>query len=418
MLKRWLILAMVGLAVPLWAAERTDTYFPLTPGATWKYQVTIKQGEAEPKLTSQTVTVEERKIGGKSVIVASDNAYQAKDDGVYIVGVMRDGKLEALDDPQKVVPANPRQGDTWTYREAAGVTSATCLGNESVKTAAGEYDAAKIYLVTVGGANATQTERKEVYRWFAPGVGPVKGSVLQHHANADGTLSRVEVTLELASFAAAGKGGAEATVAKPAKSVEALFAEAQAAARKGDHKAALAAYDAALAQDPKAAKVHAYKTLSLIATHNFSGAQVEIDRALALEPKAYAWHEIAGQLLVAQGKVAEGKALYDEAAKLAPEHAGAVYTDLAAALAGRKDERLSPDIDAALKAAAGAKPPSTQALFALGQSYVNAGRPEGRAYLQRYVEVASALPAGQRDERQIRLAKQLIRAIDAVKGIP
>jgi tetratricopeptide (TPR) repeat protein len=420
MLKRWLMLTMVGLACPLWAAERTDTYFPLTPGATWKYQVTIKDGDAEPKLTSQTVTVEEREIGGKRVIIASDNAYQAKDDGVYIVGVMQDGKLQPLDEPQKVVPANPKRGDTWTYREAAGVTSATCLGSESVKTAAGEYDAAKIDLVTVGGASAAQTERKEVYRWFAPGVGPVKGSVLQHHANADGTLSRVEVTLELASFSAPGKGKVEtgAVAGKAGKSVDALFAEAQAAARKGDHKTALADYDAALAQDPKAAKVHGYKTLSLMATHDFSGAQGEIDRALALEPREYAWHEIAGQLQVAQGKVREGKALYDEAAKLAPEHAGAVYTDLAAALAGRKDERLSPDIDAALKAAAAADPPSAPALFALGQSYVNAGRPEGRAYLQRYVEVASALPAGQRDERQIRLAKQLIRAIDAVKGAP
>jgi tetratricopeptide (TPR) repeat protein len=417
MLKNLFTLASLCLALPLFAAERTDTYFPLTPGATWKYQVTIKQGEAEPKYTAQTVTVEERKIDGKAVIVASDNAYAARDDGVYIVGVVKDNKVQSLDEPQKVVPANPKQGDTWTYREATGVTTATCFGNESVKIAAGEFNATKIYLVTIGGG-AAQTDRKEVYRWFAPGVGPVKGTMIQHHANPDGTLNSAEVTLELASFKVPGKVDAHATTTngKPAQSVDSLFAQAQAAARKGDHKTALADYDAAIALDPNAAKVYAYKTLSLIATRDFDAAQSAIDKAMEIAPKEYAYHEIAGQLKVTRGQIDAGKALYDQAAKLSPERAGAVYTDLAAALAARKDDRLSPQIDAALKAAAAANPPSPQALFALGQSYVNAGRPEGRTYLQRYVEVASALPADQRDERQIRLAKQLIRAIDAVKG--
>ena len=72
----------------------------------------------------------------------------------------------------------------------------------------------------------------------------------------------------------------------------------------------------------------------------------------------------------------------------------------------------------ALKKAAAANPPGTEALFALGQSYANAGRPEARQYLQRYLDAASALPAEKRDEQKVRLAKQLIRAIDAVKGIP
>jgi Tfp pilus assembly protein PilF len=417
MLKYLLVLSCVCITLPLLGAPRTDAYFPLTPGATWKYQVTLKEGSKEPRHTAQTVNVEERKIDGKAVIVASDNAYAAKDDGVYIVGVVKDGKVQPLDEPQKVVPANPKQGDTWTYREAAGVTTATCMGSESVKIAAGEFNASKIYLVTVGGG-AAQTDRKEVYRWFAPGVGPVKGSLVQHHANPDGTLTSSEMTLELASFELPGKVDGQATGVggKPARSVDALFAEAQGAARKGDHKTALADYDAAIAIDPSAARVHAYKSLSLMATRDFSSAQREIDRAMELEPRGYAWHEIAGQLKVAQGEIEAGKALYDRAARLSPEHAGAVYTDFAAALAARKDDRLSPQIDTALKAAVAANPPSTQALFALGQSYVNAGRPEGRAYLQRYVEVASALPAEQRDERQIRLARQLIRAIDAVKA--
>jgi tetratricopeptide (TPR) repeat protein len=227
--------------------------------------------------------------------------------------------------------------------------------------------------------------------------------------------------MELTSYIPAGKVGNP----KPAvgagnaqESAESLFAQAQAAARKGDHKTALAQYDAALAIDPKAAKVHAYKTLSLIATKQFDAAELAINRALSIDDKEYTFQEIAGQLKIAQGRVAEGKPLYDKAAVLSPKSAGAIYTDLAAALAARNDEKLAPEIDLALKTAAKSEPPSPQALFALGQSYASAGRPEGRQYLQHYVEVASALPAEKRDEKQIRLARQLIRALDAVKGVP
>jgi len=283
---------------------------------------------------------------------------------------------------------------------------------EKIKVAAGEYEAAKVYLVTVGGTDAS--ERKEVYRWFAAGIGPVKGSVTQRHKNVDGSIATIEITMDLASYER-GKTGDVAAQAKP--TVESLFAQGEAAARKGDHKTALAQYDAALALDPKAAKVHAYKTLSLIATKQFELAESEIKAALALNEKEYTYQEIAGQLKIAQGEIATGKALYDKAAVLSPKNAGAIYTDLAAALAQRKDEKLSPEIEKALKAAAAADPPGAEALFALGQSYVNAGRAEGKKYLQKYVEVASGLPEGKRDEQKIRLAKQLIRAIDAVKGV-
>src|SRR5258706_1489523 len=222
-----------------------DAYFPLAPGTTWKFLVTIKPDKGEPEMTAQTVTVETQKHGGKSVTAASDNAYATQDDGVYIVGVVRNAKLEALEEPQKVVPANPKQGDTWTYREAAGVTSATCLGMEKVNVGAGEYEAAKVYLVTVGGAD--QNDRKEVYRWFAKGIGPVKGSVIQHRPNPDGSISGVEVTMELTSYIPAGKVGNPKTAVAAGnaeESAESLFAQAQAAARKGDHKTALAQYDA------------------------------------------------------------------------------------------------------------------------------------------------------------------------------
>jgi tetratricopeptide (TPR) repeat protein len=200
--------------------------------------------------------------------------------------------------------------------------------------------------------------------------------------------------------------------------VAALFGEAEALAMKGEHRAALAKYDAALGQDWKAAKVHAYKALSLISLRQFEEAERSIGEALKLNAKEYTYHEIAGQLKLAQGKIAEGKALYEKAAGMSPANAGAVYTDLAAVLGARKDEKLNGEIVAALEKAASATPPSMEALFALGQTYVSAGRAEGKTYLQRYLAEAAKLPEAKRDQAKVRLAKQMIRALEAVKGAP
>jgi tetratricopeptide (TPR) repeat protein len=247
--------------------------------------------------------------------------------------------------------------------------------------------------------------------------------VTQTHLGGDGKVSTRSIALELMSVeveggakpqaAEAGKGGAGGG---SAGSAAGLFAEGEALARKGQHREAVGKYDAAVAADPKFAKAHAYRALSLMAQRDLEGAEAAIGRALAADARDYTFVEIAGQVKVAQGRVAEGKALYEKAAGMSPGNAGAVYTDLAAALAARNDEKLSGEIDGALKRAAGANPPGLEALFALGQSYVNAGRVEGKGYLQRYIEGASKLPEGKRDETKIRLARQLIRAIEAVKG--
>lgn len=415
----WKMAAVVALGVGAVAArgEGADAYFPLKAGTVWKYRVTIKADGAESS-AAQEVKAEGRELAGKAVVVVGDTAYAAKEDGVYAVGVVREGKIEGLEEAQEVVPAEPKLGDKWTYREREGVTSATCLGTERVKVGAGEYEAAKIYLSTVSGAG--QADRREVYRWFAKGVGPVKGMVKVTHLG-DGKVTTREMVLELASVDVGG-AKAQAEVVKGgaggggATSAAGLFAEGEALARQGQHREAVEKYDAAIAVDPKFAKAHAYRAISLMAQRDLEGAEGSIGRALALDPRDYTFVEIAGQVKVAQGRVAEGKALYEKAAGMSPANAGAVYTDLAAVLAARKDEKMAGEIDAALKKAAGAEPPGAEALFALGQTYVNAGRIEGKGYLQRYIEVASRLPEGKRDETKIRLARQLIRAIEAVKG--
>jgi tetratricopeptide (TPR) repeat protein len=408
----WKVLAVLAsLSLGGMARAAGDAYFPLVAGSEWKYRVTVKADQGAPAGAEQVVKVEAGELAGKNVAVAGDVAYEVRDDGVYVVGAVRGGRVEAIEEPQKVVPAEPKLGDKWTFREAGGgVTSATCLGTERVKVAAGAYDAVKIYLNTASGAGAS--DRREVYRWFAKGVGPVKGTVTDRRLE-QGKVSTREVGLELVSVEIGGNAKPQTTTASSGAE---LFAQAETLAREGKHRDAVAKYDAAIAADPKVAKPHAYKALSLMAMHDWEQAEREASRAAAMDGKDYTFQEILGQVKVGQGQIAEGKALYDKAAATSPEHAGAVYTDLAAVLAARKEDRLAPEIDAALKRAAGAEPPSPEALFALGQSYVNAGRAEGKGYLQRYIEVASKLPADKRDETKIRLARQLIRALDAVKG--
>jgi tetratricopeptide (TPR) repeat protein len=194
-----------------------------------------------------------------------------------------------------------------------------------------------------------------------------------------------------------------------------LFDEGRALAAAHDHKAAIDKYAQSLADDPNQAEVHAYKAASHLALGQVDLAQQEADAALKLDPKDFRFHEIAGQIKVAQNRIPEGRSLYDQAAKLSPANAGAIYTDLAAAMAERNDPALTGDIDAALKAAAAADPPGADALFQLGQSYANAGKQEGKAYLQRYLDVSAKLPEAQRDVQKMQVARQLIRALDVLR---
>jgi len=191
-----------------------------------------------------------------------------------------------------------------------------------------------------------------------------------------------------------------------------FFEQGQALAARHDHAAAIAKYDQSLAQDPNQADVHAYKSASLVALNQLPQAQTEISTALKLDPKDFRFPEIQGQIELTQGHIDQAKVCYDKAIAIAPHQAGAIYLDWAAALAARNDPALAAKIDAALKSAAAADPPSVEALFQLGQSYANAGKPEGKTYLQKYVEQSAKLPEAQRDAQKIQIAKQLIRALD------
>ena len=126
---------------------------------------------------------------------------------------------------------------------------------------------------------------------------------------------------------------------------------------------------------------------------------------------------IGGRLQIARGNIDEGSGLYERAAKTSPRNAGKVYADLAAALAERKDEKLSGRIESALKSAASADPPHVDAMFDLGQSYVSAGKPEGKVYLKRYLDAEAKLPDDQRDKQKMQLARKMIRAVDILNQV-
>jgi len=199
--------------------------------------------------------------------------------------------------------------------------------------------------------------------------------------------------------------------------VAGLIAHGQALAEQSNHSAALDKYNAALARDAASADAHAWKAASLIALKQLDQADTEIQKALKANSEEFTYQMIAGRLQIARGNIDDGSALYDKAAKLSPRNAGKVYADLAAALAARNDEKLNPRIEATLKSAASADPPHLDALFNLGQSYVSAGKPEGRDYLKRYLDGQGKLPEDQRDRQKMQLARKMIRAIDILNGI-
>jgi tetratricopeptide (TPR) repeat protein len=199
--------------------------------------------------------------------------------------------------------------------------------------------------------------------------------------------------------------------------VAGLVAHGQSLAEDANHSAAIEKYDAALARDSASADAHAWKAASLIALKRLDEADGEIQKALKKNADEFTYQMIAGRLQIARGNFDEGGALYERAAKLSPHHAGKVYSDLAAALAARNDEKLNERIEAALKSAAAADPPHLDALFNLGQSYVSAGKPEGREYLKRYLDGQSKLPEDQRDKQKMQLARKMIRAVDILNQV-
>ena len=217
------------------------------------------------------------------------------------------------------------------------------------------------------------------------------------------------VLLCLLSLAAQAKSD-ESTVAG-------LIAQGQALAEQSNHSAAIDKYDAALARDANSADAHAWKAASLIALKRLDEADGEIQKALKANNSEFTYQMIFGRLQIARGNIDEGVATCERAAKSSPPNAGKIYADLAASLASKNDDKLSPQIESALKSAASANPPHLDALFNLGQSYASAGKPEAKDYLKRYLDGEAKLPEDQRDKQKMQLARKMIRALDILNQV-
>jgi Flp pilus assembly protein TadD len=499
------------------AAIRAEhPYFPLAAGTTWKYRVTT-QVNAKPadKPYVQTLAAGEPipAPGGVTLFPIDADGYDIRPDGVYLYARRTGAKLAPLDEARKLLSARLRTSDAWTAGNKSGDSSyATCLGNQTVKTEAGEF-ATQCVFTTVTSADGSQAQ---VYRYYARNVGLVRETSTEKTKGADGAVTTRQVSRDLIAFTPA--AAQAATTAEPppqpsqpigadavrgelvdplgqpiaqadltlrrvdlpgvqvvqtdfagrfaangldpagtyvlesrligyapadlplhspdrkpvpaalkldaaapataatASPADGPLAEGKKLAAAGDHKAALAKYDEALAADPRNASAMAYKALSQLALARAKDAQATVESALRLNDKDAQIWEVAGQVKVAQGQIDQARSLFDKAAQLSPKTAGAIYMDLAAALAGKNDAKLSREIESALKAAAAADPPSAEALFQLGQSYANAGRQEGKTYLQRYLDLSAKLPEAERDKQKMQVARQLIRALDVIQG--
>lgn len=425
MIRMWMAVGMAALwASGAWGAAPADfgPYFPLAPGTTWKYQVTSKTGDVAAKPYVQTISAAAAVAAGEvSVVPIGDELYLAKDDGVYLFGRRNGEKVDALEQPQKLIAIRPRSGDGWNYSTKTESTYVTCLGNRSVKVEAGEFEAQCIF----ASSNSTSENReRQTHRYFARGVGLVRETITETTRKADGSRGeKLEISRELLTFSppaslrpatTASASTGTGPVAPPGFS--AAFDAGCVLAEKQDHAAAVLKFDEAIAIDSTQPRPYACKAISLLALKRADEAAQAISVAMKLVPGEYRYKVIAGQAEISRGSINEGKALFSRAAQMSPRDAGMIWTDLAAALAQRQDDKLAGEIESALRAGVAADPPSLEALFSLGQSCAAAGRQEGKGYLRRYLELANQLPEAQRDPWKIQLAKQMVKALEAIES--
>ncbi|HSI33895.1 MAG: tetratricopeptide repeat protein [Phycisphaerae bacterium] len=409
-----LVLSIAG-ALPAQGADDAPVTFPAVPGARQTFRSTTRLNDAKPATENKAYDITPGPtVDGHPTFLSSNlSIVAARPDGHYILGLMQNKEAQLYKPAALMLPRNVKQGDKWEIKlpPPSRAYSAVCLGSERVTVPAGTFDAVKVYGIAASGQPG---DRAESTWWYAPRVGLVKTQYTDNAPGAGGAFRSVEGSEELVEVKF--PAGTPEDNAAARGDADRLFAEAQALAKSGDHPAALAKYDAAIARDPKAAKVLAYKAVSLTALKQFDEAEKTVNAALAIAPKDVTALETAGQIQLAQGKTDAGKALFDQAAAASPKDAGAIYLDLAASLAARRDDALATQVQAALEKSATADPPHPDALFSLGQSFVSAGMIEGKNYLKKYLDVTAKLPEEQRNPQKIQLAKQLIRAIDAVKN--
>src|SRR5687768_6033308 len=192
------LMLLASVAACAAGAPAGDRYFPLVDGRALLYRTThTANGEAKPPQDTELRIARRDDGSGKPVWVFDGFAMEAREDGVYRVGVPgTDGKVETLPQPYKFIGNAPRVGEKWSFKDGGANTAATVLGIEKVKTEAGEFDAAKVFLASTESRDG-EMRRSQYTRWFAPGVGLVKETGESRTTTRDGKAMTTQWSREL-----------------------------------------------------------------------------------------------------------------------------------------------------------------------------------------------------------------------------
>jgi hypothetical protein len=228
--QRAFLLCVSFLALLSACAEPETSYFPLTEGYDWRYQMTLETmgGEAQQKYivrTLQAQAIEGKETFVKQSLTGLQILFEKNDTGTKRIGyrVPQGATYKNIEDEYLILPAKIVVDTEWESVIATQTLSLSKPSNKSnrlnakipvknkiesltdvVKVRAGEFSNC-LRLHTKGFAfskldnyiGRTLVEIEQT-NWYAPGVGLVK-SVLIETTTSD-ALNRGELIMELESF--------------------------------------------------------------------------------------------------------------------------------------------------------------------------------------------------------------------------
>ncbi|KQH73202.1 tetratricopeptide repeat protein [Xylella fastidiosa subsp. sandyi] len=137
----------------------------------------------------------------------------------------------------------------------------------------------------------------------------------------------------------------------------------------GEHKAALAASEAALALAPELPELHLQHGLLLLAQHDLSGADAALSRSTRLDPNQFNTYVMQAHLAIARGALDEAEQLSRTAARIISDHPQLLAVNATITLhRGQVDQAL-----AMLSQAVELLPEEPAVLFSLGFAYLQKG---------------------------------------------
>lgn len=173
---------------PVWAAAEPENYFPLQVGNTWNFDVhtggqTMQmeyRAVAAPVVENHPTVRIESEVNGT---VSQVEYYETTPQGVLTIQRDLSGFHLLFAPPQVFLKYPVKTGDSWDQKgtfsdESRGLNisyqqQCKYLAMEEVTVPAGTFKAVKLQ-ITIDTTDGTNETRIEGYRYFSPGVGPIK----------------------------------------------------------------------------------------------------------------------------------------------------------------------------------------------------------------------------------------------------